>query len=59
LRLHEPLRPLQRPSIFASTHQLGVKLDFDPAKVQFLDSDQANQPFTRDYREPSNVPQVA
>jgi hypothetical protein len=38
---------------------MGIKLDFDPAKEQFLDSDQANQLFTRDCREPSNVPKVA
>ncbi len=42
-----------------NTQQMSIKLDFDPAKEQFLDSDQANQPFTHDYREPSNVPKVA
>ena len=43
----------------ATTHQMGVKLDFDPAKEQFFGNDQANQLFTHDYREPSNVPKVA
>ena len=42
----------------ATTYQMGVKLDFDPEKEQFIGNNQANALLTRDYREPFVVPQV-
>jgi predicted dehydrogenase len=42
-----------------TTYQMGVKLNFDPEKEEFIGNDQANQLLTRDYREPFVVPNVS
>ncbi len=42
-----------------TTYQMGVQLDFDPEKEEFIGNDQANQLLTRDYREPFVVPNIS
>ena len=42
-----------------TTYQMGVKLDFDPEKEEFIGNDPANQLLTRDYREPFVVPKIS
>ena len=42
-----------------TTYQMGVQLDFDPEKEEFIGNDRANQLLTRDYREPFVVPNIS
>jgi len=42
-----------------TTYQMGIKLDFDAEKEQFVGNDAANKLLTRDYRDPYVVTEVS